>query len=144
MTPRRRWWARASVVALVAYWLLLITATHIPKVPEPLGFRPSDKLVHLAAYAVLGALVGLVCSQYQRLRLWVAVGLLVLLSVHGALDEVTQPLVGRHADVADWVADMLGAALGLGLFLALATLLRPIWSSAENRSSERPPGKAGG
>src|SRR5262245_24342531 len=85
-TPRSRWWARASVVVLVAYWLLLITATHIPKVPEPLGFRPSDKLVHLAAYAVLGALVGLVCSQYQRLRLWVAVGLLVLLSVHGALD----------------------------------------------------------
>jgi VanZ family protein len=131
-SPRSRWLARASVVALFAYWLLLVTATHIPKVPEPLGFRPSDKLVHLAAYAVLGALVGLVCSQYARLRLWVAAVLLVALAAHGALDEITQPLVGRYADVADWYADILGAALGLGLFMAAATLLRPLWSRARH------------
>lgn len=128
-SPPRRWLARTSVIALVAYWLVLITATHIPKVPEPLGFRPSDKLVHLAAYAVLGALVGLVCSQYRRLRFWLAVVLLIVLAVHGALDEVTQPLVGRHADVADWCADILGAALGLGLFLGGATIVRQMWPS---------------
>ncbi len=121
---RPRWLARGSVVALLAYWLMLITATHIPKVPEPLGFRASDKLVHLAAYAVLGALVGLVSSQYLRLRFGMAAVLLAGLAVHGMLDEATQPLFGRHADVADWIADILGAALGLAMFFAVSALVR--------------------
>ncbi len=101
------------MVVLVVYWLTLITATHIPRVPEPLGFRPSDKVVHLLAYAVLGALVGMAWSLRWVLGWRAALGLWVLLAVHGALDEVTQPIFGRHADTLDWYADMLGAALGL-------------------------------
>jgi len=121
---RPRWLVRGSITLLIAYWLVMITATHIPKVPEPLSFRPSDKLLHLTAYAVLGGLVGLVCSQFQQLRFRVAVVLLLGIAVHGVLDEVTQPLVGRHADVADWFADIVGAALGLGLFMTASTLVR--------------------
>jgi VanZ family protein len=121
---RPRWLVRGSVTLLIAYWLVMITATHIPKVPEPLGFRPSDKLLHFTAYAVLGGLVGLVCTQFQPLRFRVAVVLFVGIAVHGILDEVTQPMVGRHADVADWFADIAGAAAGLGLFMIATTLMR--------------------
>jgi VanZ family protein len=123
-SSRSRWFARGSVIALTAYWLLLITATHIPKVPEPFGVRPSDKLLHLSAYAVLGALVGLAFSQYRRLRLSLAAALLAGVALHGMLDEVTQPLFGRDAEVADWFADVAGAVLGLGLMLAISMLVR--------------------
>lgn len=110
----RRIW-RAVMLVLVVYWLTLITAMHIPRVPEPLSFRASDKVVHLLAYAVLGALVGLAWSLRWRFGWLAALGLWVLLAAHGALDEVTQPIFGRHADVLDWYADMLGAALGLAV-----------------------------
>lgn len=133
-SSRSRWLVRGSIVVLLVYWLALITATHIPKVPEPLGFRPSDKLVHFAAYAMLGALAGLVYSQFRRLRFRVAVVLLVGIAMHAVLDEVTQPLFGRHADVADWFADILGAATGLGVFLVASKLLRPMRGTAEEQS----------
>jgi VanZ family protein len=103
------------MLVLVVYWLTLITATHIPRVPEPLGFRPSDKVVHLLAYAVFGALAGLAWSLRWGLSWRAALGLWLLLAAHGILDEVTQPIFGRHADVLDWYADMLGAAVGLAM-----------------------------
>jgi VanZ family protein len=38
--------------------------------------------------------------------------------VYGALDELTQPLTGREADVADWVFDAIGVGLAtLSLWL---------------------------
>ena len=111
---------------------MLITTTHIPKVPDPLGFRPSDKLLHFMAYTVLGALVGLVSSRYVRPRLGVALMLFVGLAVHGVLDEVTQPLFGRHADAADWFADILGAAAGLGLFFAASNFVQR-WRNADEK-----------
>jgi VanZ family protein len=73
---------------------------------------------------VLGALVGLAFSQYRRLRLSLAAALLAGVALHGMLDEVTQPLFGRDAEVADWFADVAGAVLGLGLMLAISTLVR--------------------
>lgn len=136
---RSRWLARGSVLVLLIYWLVLVTATHIPKVPEPLGFRPSDKLVHFAAYALLGALVAFVFAQYRRPSWWTAAGLLLALTIHGALDEATQPLFGRHADVADWGADTIGAALGIGLVMGLVNAAARRWA----RSARKPTGNAG-
>ena len=113
-----RWIIRAVTLTLFVYWLTLITATHIPRVPEPMGFRPSDKVVHLLAYAIFGGAGGAGVVAAMGTGLAQALGLWVLLAAHGILDEVTQPLVGRHADRLDWYADMLGAALGLSAVAA--------------------------
>lgn len=117
------WITRTLATLLLVYWLVLITATHIPRVPEPLGFRPSDKLLHLAAYAVFAALAAVVCWLHWGFTWRTALVLLVAISLHGAIDEVTQPLVGRYADVVDWYADTLGAAAALAVATIAAHLV---------------------
>lgn len=119
------WLRRAAIVLLAAYWLVLITTTHLPKVPEPLGFRPSDKVQHLLAYATLAVLAGWVWSLMRPFGWRQALVLLAMVAAHGILDEVTQPLFGRNADVLDWFADVAGATIGLsGLLLLLAARRR--------------------
>lgn len=100
--------------------------------PNPLPFLPpglllQDKLLHGLAYTVLGALLlhgfqGSGCPPRRALVLAVA-----LASFYGATDEFHQSFVpGRNADVLDWVADTLGAALGAGAArLATLALRRP-------------------
>jgi VanZ family protein len=118
------WLLRAAAALLAVYWLVLIAATHIPKVPEPLGFRTSDKIQHLVAYATLAILAGWVWSLVRPFGWRQALALLAMVAVHGVLDEVTQPLVGRNADVLDWYADVLGATLGVGVLLTMQASVR--------------------
>jgi VanZ family protein len=98
--------------------------------PNPLPFLPpeillQDKLLHGLAYTVLGVLLvpgfrGAGCSVRCAFLLAVA-----LASLYGASDEFHQSFVpGRTADVLDWVADTLGAALGAAAATTLA-LRRP-------------------
>jgi VanZ family protein len=66
-----------------------------------------DKVVHFAAYAVLGALLAR-GGLFSGLRpVWpVLIGWL-----YAASDEVHQAFVpGRSPDIADWTADALGVA----------------------------------
>jgi VanZ family protein len=127
------WLLRAAIVLLAIYWLVLITATHLPKVPEPMGFRASDKVQHLVAYATLAALAGWVWSLVRPFGWRQALVLLAIVAAHGILDEVTQPIVGRNADVLDWCADMVGATLGLsGLLIVQAAIRR--WRSGGKRA----------
>jgi VanZ family protein len=89
--------------------------------PNPLPFLPrewlsQDKILHATEYAVLGAMlvVALRLAGLSPSRALVLA--VVLASAYGASDEVHQFFVpGRSADVRDWVADTLGAALGAGL-----------------------------
>jgi VanZ family protein len=43
-------------------------------------------------------------------------------AVYGAFDELTQIPVGRHADVADWFADVAGSVIGLALFAMVRSI----------------------
>ncbi len=112
----RRWVARGCLLLLALYWLALITATHIPKVQDPLKFQNSDKVVHFTAYAVLAFLASLALAVHGRWNRHIAIRLVVVLLILGVLDEVTQPYFGRHADVADWGADALGVLVGVTVF----------------------------
>jgi VanZ family protein len=99
---------------------------------NPLGFLPpefllQDKLLHGLEYAALGALLVLglrLTGSTPRTAFVLAV---VLASLYGASDEFHQRFVpGRMADVADWVADTLGAALGAAVATgAIVALRRP-------------------
>lgn len=95
---------------------LLFALSARPSVPLPP--RLSDKVVHFAAYAVLGVLA----TRAVGGGLPTAVGAATALAAwgigsgYGALDEVHQLFVdGRSADVKDWYADATGTAIGVGL-----------------------------
>jgi VanZ family protein len=102
------------------YWIALVIGTHLPPAAVKLPHDQSDKLWHFGGYLGLAFLLaaawqassGRLNGRHLRL-LWGAI------AVFAALDEVTQLLVGRDASVGDWLADVLGAAIGLIVFRAL-------------------------
>lgn len=104
-----------KILLLASFWLSVFVATHLPKVPRALG-RVSDKTLHFAAFAILGYLLSWVL--YSRIKGIANHGLTILaiIAVYGAVDELLQIPVGRVCDFQDWVADMIGASMGLGLF----------------------------
>ena len=96
--------ATTILAAVIAY----LTLT--PPRPEALDGLLSDKAYHAIAFAALifpGAFL------YLRSLIWLIPAALVF----GAAIELVQPLVGRSAEVADFVADVVGMACGLALGL---------------------------
>jgi VanZ family protein len=97
--------AWAVVVAMLA------GATDLPATPR---IPHLDKLMHFGAYGLLGLLLGWGWLRAERRphRLWLLLFALLL----GASDEIRQArMPEREGEFADWVADALGAAAGLGL-----------------------------
>lgn len=119
VTARRNW----RVWIWLTYWGLLYLVTHLP--PGPAGrfmFNLPDWSLHFVMYGALGMLVfwarGPAALESsggrwsRRAPAFVALWLGVY-ALYGAFDELTQPYVGRHAEVRDWAWDMAGVALGL-------------------------------
>ncbi|MDC1467868.1 VanZ family protein [Planktomarina temperata] len=82
--------------------------------PAPEG---SDKLVHLVAFAALAFPL----ARTGR------IGLLPVFmgaSAFGGIIELIQPSFNRSADINDWVADILGVALGIGCGLLYRRIRR--------------------
>ena len=113
------WGVRAG---LVLFWLAVFAATHTPVQHLPHTGVSNDKLQHLLAYAVLGALL---TSALATLRPWswrLVVIAIAIAGAYGVIDELTQLLVGRTADPKDWIADVIGATIGsvvAGFFCAV-------------------------
>jgi VanZ family protein len=108
--------------ALAGYLILLVVATHLPRsVPFlPSNFNYLDKLCHFTAYALLSLLLVTtwqlaagVLTRRHLIWAWMAVALF------GAVDELTQLAVGRDCELSDWIADAVGAAVGLIVFVLL-------------------------
>ncbi len=100
--------------ALVTYWLAMFFGTHLPRIPRSLA-EQSDKLLHFVAYGGLAVLLLGWRASRRVPTLQTVVMLWVLIAVYGLFDETTQPLVGRHCDFGDWIADIIGAAIGLAV-----------------------------
>jgi VanZ family protein len=121
-----------TITLLTSYWLLLFVSTHLPsdKIAHP---RIWDKLAHFIAYAGLAFLLAWVVSVHRRPSLRTYAWLLLVAACYGAVDELAQILVhGRAAELWDWTADMIGAAVGLvahRLSLAVVDSLFPARAS---------------
>jgi hypothetical protein len=90
-------------------------------------FPQQDKVLHLAAYGVLGFLAMGSCKaggcRHRAAHYWLVV---TLVSVYGMLDEFHQYFVpGRHSDVLDVLADIIGGLLGAGLMFLLLRRYAP-------------------
>ena len=108
----KRW---TSLFAI--YWLGLIIATHMPirRVAPPYG--NADKLVHFLLYAGLAWLLAMAWeASTGRLNRRHLVFAWLAIATFGVVDELTQPIFGRDLSFWDWVADGVGAAVGLYLF----------------------------
>ncbi len=98
-------------VILYVALIFLVSGSKLPSGPGA-GW---DKVLHTAAYCGLGVLC-LRATHGGLGRLgWSATLVALFLTVgHGAFDEWHQSRVpGRHASVADWLADVAGAGLAL-------------------------------
>ena len=104
---------------LILYCLLIFIQSANPSPDQIPSFPFVDKLLHFAAYGILGILF---YRAYQTLRIKDNVHLLMVLSVasaflYGISDEIHQSFVPfREAEVADVIADAIGAFSGVFLF----------------------------
>ncbi|MBL9189386.1 MAG: VanZ family protein [Opitutaceae bacterium] len=115
------------------FWPLLIAAVIFyassrSHVPAPGLTRVDDKIGHFAAYGLLASLLCRALGGSWRGALIA----LLLASAYGASDEWHQSFVpGRHSDIADWVADTLGAAVAVVLYAGFGRYRRlletPLW-----------------
>jgi len=84
-------------------------------------FPQQDKVMHLAVYCVLGFLAMGTCRagdrRHRDTHFWQVVA---LVCIYGVLDEVHQYFVpGRHSDVFDVLADVIGGLLGTSVMSLL-------------------------
>ncbi|HEY0971749.1 MAG TPA: VanZ family protein [Gemmatimonadales bacterium] len=111
MSPRR--WLPFVCWAVLVLTLTSIPNPHVPVVPG------GDKAAHAIMYGVLGGLAAFALVGVRR-PLMAHVLALAGVAALAALDEWHQLFIpGRSADVADWMADVVGATLVL-LFSAVA------------------------
>jgi VanZ family protein len=94
---------------------LIVTAVLTVAMLWPINQPPpahggTDKLVHLLGFAALT--FPLACTGRFGL-----VPVFVGASAFGGLIELIQPSFGRSAEMQDWIADIVGVTLGIGLAL---------------------------
>jgi VanZ family protein len=116
MHPFIRYW-----LPVIGYCALIFVQSSFPSYEHLPSFKSSDKLLHVAAYALLAALF---CRAFSSSDRWHRRrGALFILSVaattaYGLSDEWHQSFVaGRSAEVADAAADFAGSLIGGWLYL---------------------------
>ena len=133
VSRRRRKVVVGLALLVVFYWLAMFVATHVPIQTTPGGNPYSlDKLEHLTAFAALAALLNALAAA-MGFRSWnYSVAIVCFIAVYAMVDESTQ-VSPRTPEVLDWVADVIGAALGVCLFslivrvrLATSQARRPV------------------
>lgn len=123
--PRRMW-----LTLLVTGCVLGLT--HIPgqAIPPVLQDIALDKVEHIVAYGLIAG--SFLLSLRRPVRPAVLLLGLAALALLGALDEVTQPLVNRTADIGDYLSDLIGLAVSCVVFLVAAL------SSRKDKTVTRP------
>lgn len=122
--PARLTSLTARRAAFWAFTAALFTATHWPKARLP-GPPNTDKVLHVlvfGAWTFLFALTGYL-RPIRRPATLLAVGLIA--AAWAGLDELLQeiPAIHRDATLRDYIADLIGVALGLAAAAIIAPLI---------------------
>lgn len=117
------WLGRIAWGVTILYWIALATATHLP--PEDVHIPPSigDKAVHAGAYFGLALLVGTSLLLTSSRRALVPLLVILIAMAYGAIDEWTQPIFNRACELADWIADLIGASTAAVVLFAVGRIL---------------------
>ncbi len=128
---------RVVGLLLLVYWLVLFTLTHLPKVPLPELGKNTDKYMHFIAYGGLAFLLAALCSIKWKVGFTLMLRVFLITALYGFLDELSQvPIPGRMGDINDWVADLLGALMGILLFALSYPIVRAILRNRAAKKSE--------
>jgi VanZ family protein len=105
---------------LLAYCLFIYWLSDQPSLKGPEWFPHQDKLHHAVTFSIMALLA------WRSFRHWIdrpiilAIFAVSFCSVYGISDEWHQSFVeGRTSDIADWIADTVGAAMAIFLFYKL-------------------------
>ena len=124
-----------DLVPLVLYCVFIFIQSQLPapfEMPEVPHF---DKLLHLGAYGVMAVLFYRTYlagwpQALKRTLIWASV---ISTALYGLSDEIHQYFVPeRSADLLDWLADAVGAAVGAVIYQRLFDATR------KNRTFDRP------
>jgi len=128
--PLRRLW----LLMALAWMAMLFYLSHQPRLPAPSLFSGQDKLVHALVYGALGVMLLVAQSSHAGRYRWRQIAISVLIaSLYGASDEWHQSFVpGRSAELADWVADTVGALLAVLVAARLLGRRRTLQPAVEN------------
>jgi VanZ family protein len=114
---------RVLMLLLAAYWLFILTLTHVPKLPAAAP-KVDDKVAHYLAYGALTGLLFLTLWVFKPLWKRTPWIVLAIVLAYGAIDERTQPWFGRTCDLHDWYYD---AAAALTAVAILAPIHLVVW-----------------
>jgi VanZ family protein len=107
---------------LIAYCLILFLQSSSESTVDLPAIEHADKVVHAGAYGLLGILFYRAYrSRWPNASGWtMANASLLSASFYGLSDEIHQYFVpARSADPWDWLADTIGAMLGVVAYHAL-------------------------
>ena len=108
---------KVATPAAAIYWLALYVGTHIPNPDMLIGPHVSDKVLHFSAYfglyLVLAVRIRILSEAWPTMRQTII--LAAMTSLYSAFDEITQgiPIINRHPDIMDAVADCAGVAAAI-------------------------------
>ena len=91
----------ATIIISIA--IGLATLTPVEKPPQVSG---SDKVYHLISFAILTLPIAIIRPR----AIWIILSLSI---AYGGAIEVLQPLVNRNCEMTDFLADAVGAMLGV-------------------------------
>ena len=129
VTFLRYWGPVCGYAGLIFY----LSAQPHPEEHVPFVTHFSDKVLHAVEYAVFGALCyrAFCRSGHDAWRQQAIPAAILLASLYGVSDEVHQAFVPfRDANWLDWVADTIGAAIGVTAMHRMLSL-RPVRSIPE-------------
>jgi VanZ family protein len=130
MTTFLRYWGPVCGYAGLIFYL---SAQPHPETHVPFVTLFSDKFLHAVEYAILGALCyrAIRGSGHDVWRQHAIPAAILLASLYGVSDEVHQAFVPfRDSTWLDWLADTVGAALGVTAMHRVLSL-RPVGSIPE-------------
>ena len=97
---------------IIAVVIGMATLTPVEELPAVSG---SDKLYHLISFAILTLPIAVIRPKAGWVMFILSVG-------YGGAIEVLQPLVDRNCELADFLADVGGVALGMTVSKAFVRL----------------------
>jgi VanZ family protein len=116
-SPSRAWLAVAAWMTLTVILSTFPVDQIQPSVPD------ADKLGHAAVYGVLALLCARAWHRHGSSQAAAIERAMALVLVFGALMEFVQGFVGRDPSMGDWLADGVGALVGLGFWKAWMIVL---------------------
>jgi len=98
---------------LLAYCgLIFFLSSQSRLIDTPLDFPNKDKLIHATAYAIMAYAAWMAFQHHIEKYLLLMLASVLFASMYGISDEFHQSFViGRDADIWDWLADTVGASI---------------------------------